>query len=117
MEYKVGLNNSINECFFFPSYHCRLKSGYETRPSKFFGLQARQQKKQKKNPQFIIYYNNDKWFLVLIICISLLSFISFFFQKAENNGSKKAVDQNFVIIGCVGPVDQQINLVLPNENK
>ena len=46
-----------------------------------------------------------------------VKFYFFFFQKAENNGSKKAVDQNFVIIGCVGPVDQQINLVLPNENK
>ena len=37
--------------------------------------------------------------LVLIIYISLLCFISYFFQKPENNRlKKKSVDQNFVIL-------------------
>ena len=40
--------------------------------------------------QLIIYYNNDKRFLVLVIYISLLCFISFFFQKAEINRLKKS---------------------------
>ena len=47
-------------------------------------------------------------------------FYFLFFSKAENNRlKKKPVGQNFVIlflvllkIGSVGPVDQQINLVL-----
>ena len=47
-------------------------------------------------------------------------FYFLFFSKAENNRlNKKPVGQNFVIlflvllkIGSVGPVDQQINLVL-----
>ena len=39
--------------------------------------------------QFIIDYNNDKCFLVLVI-LSLFCFISYFFQKAENNRLKKS---------------------------
>ena len=60
--------------------------------------------------------------LVLVICISLLCFISFFFQKAENNRLKKVCWPkycNIVIlfllkIGSVGPVGQQIHLVSPH---
>ena len=51
------------------------------------------------------------------LCKFVKFYLFIFFKKAENNGSKKAVDQKFVIIGCVRSVDQQINLVLPNENK
>ena len=49
-------------------------------------------------------------------------FYFFFLQKAENNRlKKKQVGQDFVIllplfllkVGSVGPVDQQINFVLP----
>ena len=55
----------------------------------------------------------------------VMFYSSYFFQKAENNRLKKANWPNFVIfcniiflflhkIESVGPVDQQINLVLPN---
>ena len=62
--------------------------------------------------------------MVLVIYICLLCFISYFFQKAENNSLKeKPVGHYFVIlfflfllkVGSAGPVDQQINLVSPNE--
>ena len=54
--------------------------------------------KKPCNLLFIIYDNN-KCFLVLVIYISLLYFISYFFQKAENNRlKKKPVGQNFVIL-------------------
>ena len=48
--------------------------------------------------------------------INLLCFMSFLFQKAENNRSKKFRNIIFLFllkIGLVGPVDQQINLVSP----
>ena len=62
--------------------------------------------------------------LVLVIYISLLCFISYFFQKAENNRFKKAsrpkfCNINFLFLfkaGSVGPADQQMNLVSPYIN-
>ena len=50
-------------------------------------------------------------------------FISFFFQNAENNRLKKGSWPKFcnitflflLNVGSVGPVDQQINLVLPDD--
>ena len=48
--------------------------------------------------------------------ISLLCFMSFLFQKAENSRLKKFCNIIFLFllkIGLVGSVDQQINLVSP----
>ena len=67
-----------------------------------------------------LYYNNDKCFLVLAICI-FVTFYFFFLQKVENNRLKKNSWSKFCIIiflfllkvGSVGPVNQQINFVLP----
>ena len=48
-------------------------------------------------------------------------FFIFFFQKAENNRLKKSswpkfcsIFLCFLIVGSAGPIDQQINLFLPN---
>ena len=61
--------------------------------------------------------------MVLVIYISLLCFTSYFFyQKPEDNRLKKASWRKWcgiiflflLKIGSVGPVDQQVNLVSPN---
>ena len=52
----------------------------------------------------------------------VMFYFFFFFQKAENNRLKKSyltkicdiIFLFFIKIGSVGPVDQQINLVLPD---
>ena len=77
-------------------------------------------KHRRKTLECIIYYNNDKCFLVLVIYMFVM-FYFFFLQKAENNRLKKASWPTFCNIillfllklGTVGPVDQQINYVLP----
>ena len=52
-------------------------------------LEAQPPPLQKGGVPTMVYYNNNKCFLVLVIYISLLCFVCFFFQKAENNRFKK----------------------------
>ena len=64
--------------------------------------------------------NNDKCFLVLVIYMFVM-FYFFFLQRAENYRLKKASWLTFfniiflflLKVVSVGPVDQQINFVLP----